>query len=221
MRPTTAVGRRHWRRTEASGVYIYDRWRGWDEAERDLAERIGPDLLRVIADAFAFAVAWHGDQTRPTGDPYVWHLLETLEVLTEGAGVDDQDILVAAVLHDVVEDTPCTMEEVRERFGARVATLIKWLTRTGPRDGEDRMAAKRRYLAGFERAPQDAVLVKLADRFSNVQKLDALPNAERRRAYYRETVEAVLPLADIDPWFERKFAAWQRDFRYLEHQEAG
>jgi guanosine-3',5'-bis(diphosphate) 3'-pyrophosphohydrolase len=67
-----------------------------------------------IARAVEFAVAHHGDQRRKTGAPYLEHLLEAVQVLVEGAGVTSRDVLVAAVLHDVVEDTACTLADVAE-----------------------------------------------------------------------------------------------------------
>ena len=76
-----------------------------------------------------FALRFHGDQKRPTGAPYVEHLLEALEVLVRGAGVSDPDVLCAAVLHDVVEDTPCTIAGVRAAFGDRVADMVGWVTK--------------------------------------------------------------------------------------------
>lgn len=67
--------------------------------------------------AVSFAEEAHGDQKRPAGEPYLEHLLEAVEILVSGAGVRDEDLLVAAVLHDVVEDTDRTAGEVGERFG--------------------------------------------------------------------------------------------------------
>src|ERR1700760_3295904 len=116
-----------------------------------------------VAEAVTFALRFHGDQRRPTGAPYVEHLLEALEVLVRGAGVSDPDVLCAAVLHDVVEDTPCTVGEVRSAFGDRVADMVGWVTIPDPEDGEDKKAAKEPSLARLADAPDDAILVKLAD----------------------------------------------------------
>lgn len=159
-----------------------------------------------LDDAVAFATHWHGDQLRPAGEPYVEHLLEAVAVLVNGVGVTDTDVLRAAVLHDVVEDTDCTLDQVRERFGDRVATLVNWVTK-----GDSRAE----YLASLQHAPADALLVKLADRASNVQRLDTHPRPEKQRSYYQETVRSIVPLAQRHPWFREWYAAWQLKFGHL------
>src|ERR1700748_1075350 len=97
-----------------------------------------------VAEAVTFALRFHGDQKRPTGAPYLEHLLEALEVLVRGAEVTDQDVLCAAVLHDVVEDTPCMIADVRAAFGDRVANLVGWVTKPEV-DGADKKAVKEAY----------------------------------------------------------------------------
>jgi len=84
------------------------------------------------------------------------------------------------VLHDVVEDTPCTIGEVRAAFGGRVADMVGWVTKPETADGADKKEAKEAYLARLAGAPDDAVLVKLADRASNVQTLRNLGLARQR-----------------------------------------
>jgi (p)ppGpp synthase/HD superfamily hydrolase len=196
-------------------VKVYDTWTTWARAEAGLAPLVPSEDLRVLAEAFAFAKACHGDQVRPTGDPYERHLLEAVEVLATGARVLDRDVLVAALLHDVVEDTACTLEEVRDRFGPAVAELVDWVTKTDPPPGGDREAARLAYLRRLAGAPRKAVLVKLADRLSNVQRLDRLPRPEKRRAYYRETVDWILPLAAGVPFFHEQYARWASRFAEL------
>ena len=161
--------------------------------------------LAALDRAVAFAVGRHGDQRRPAGEPYVEHLLETLDVLVHGPGVRDQDVLVAAILHDVVEDTATSDEEVREAFGAGVAGLVAWVTK--PEAAGD--AARLAYLGSLREAPDDAVLLKLADRLSNVQRLDTHPRPGKRASYYAETVAHLLPLASRHPWYEAWYAAWR------------
>ncbi|MBO0807409.1 MAG: bifunctional (p)ppGpp synthetase/guanosine-3',5'-bis(diphosphate) 3'-pyrophosphohydrolase, partial [Actinobacteria bacterium] len=158
--------------------------------------------------------ARHGAQQRPTGAPYTEHLLEALEVLVRGAGVTTPEVLAAAVLHDVVEDTPCTLDELAAEFGPRVATLVGWVTIPDPAPGQDQAAVKQEYLRGLTGAPSDAVLVKLADRASNVQTLRNLP-LPRQRAYYAQTVEFIVPLAAAHPWFARWYQSWQQEFADL------
>jgi (p)ppGpp synthase/HD superfamily hydrolase len=159
-----------------------------------------------LDDAVSFATHWHGDQRRPAGEPYVEHLKEATAFLAYGAEVTSPDVLTAAVLHDVVEDTPCPLSTVEAEFGPEVATLVDWVTKS-----TDRAA----YLARLRSAPASAVLVKLADRASNVQRLNTHPRPEKQRTYYAETVRWIVPLASAHPWFSEWYAEWQQEFAHL------
>ena len=197
-----------------ANVQLFTTWHTWQQAEPGLRERLPVgtvDRLRVAAD---FAAAHHGDQQRPTGAPYTEHLLEALEVLVRGAGVTDPEILCAAVLHDVVEDTSGTLEEISAVFGPRVAELVGWVTIPEPGPGQDKASVKEEYLRGLRRAPHDAILIKLADRASNAQTLRNLP-AARQGLYYAQTVEHIVPLAAGEPWFADWYADWEAAFADL------
>jgi guanosine-3',5'-bis(diphosphate) 3'-pyrophosphohydrolase len=183
-------------------------WHTQAAAVSGMRERLPAQTIDRVAEAIEFAAAKHGDQQRPTGAPYLEHLLEALEVLVVGAGVTDTDVLAAAVLHDVVEDTPVGNDELAERFGPRVAELVGWVTIPEAGPGEDPAKVKEATLRHLAAAPKDAILVKLADRLSNVQTLRSL-GPERQRAYYAQTVRYIVPLADADPFF----AAWYRDWQ--------
>jgi len=193
---------------------LYTNWHTWQRTEPELRGLLpGPDA-DAVASAVEFAVRYHGDQTRPTGAPYAEHLLEALEFLVRGAGVTDPGILQAAVLHDVVEDTPCTIDDVRRAFGGRVAELVAWVTKPAPEEGSDRRAAKEAYLGHLRDAPDDAVVVKLADRASNVQTLRNL-RLPKQRQYYAETVTYIMPLAAQREWWADWYSSWQRAHRDL------
>jgi guanosine-3',5'-bis(diphosphate) 3'-pyrophosphohydrolase len=189
-------------------------WHSWPEAEPGLRHRLPAEVTAEIARAVEFAVANHGDQQRPTGVPYLEHLLEAVQILVEGAGVTDADVIVAAVLHDVVEDTPCTLADVAAEFGPRVAELVGWVTIPDPAPGEDRQAVRQAHLARLRDAPRDARLVKLADRMSNVQTLRNLRRS-KQRPYYEQTVAYIVPLAAGEPWFAAWYADWQAEFADL------
>lgn len=191
---------------------LYTNWHTWPQAEPQLRGLLPRATCDAVASAVKFAVRFHGDQRRPTGAPYLEHLLEALEVLVRGAGVVDRDVLCAAVLHDVVEDTPCTVAQVRREFGDRVADLVAWVTI--PESSGDRQAAKEAYLRGLRDAPDGAVLVKLADRASNVQTLRNL-SLPKQRAYYEQTVRYIMPLAASWNWFSTWYASWQEEHRDL------
>jgi (p)ppGpp synthase/HD superfamily hydrolase len=197
-----------------ASMELFTHWHSWRDAEPGLRLRLPGDVVDEVGRAVAFAATHHGDQRRPTGAPYTEHLLEALEVLVSGAGVTTPAVLVAAVLHDVVEDTPCTVHDIAVAFGPRIAELVSWVTIPQPRPGHDKAAAKESYLSGLRAAPRDAVLVKLADRASNVQTLRNLPRA-RQRAYYAQTVAHIVPLAAAEPWFAAWYASWQAEFADL------
>jgi GTP pyrophosphokinase len=189
-------------------------WPTWADAEPGLRRRLPAEVVADLARAVRFATTYHGDQRRKTGAPYLEHLLEALQILVEGAGVSRRDVLVAAVLHDVVEDTPCTLADLRAAFGPRVAELVGWVTIPDPGPGEDAASVKERYLRRLGDAPPDAILVKLADRASNVQTLRNLP-PDQQRAYYAQTVTYIVPLAAREPWFADWYAGWQAELADL------
>jgi (p)ppGpp synthase/HD superfamily hydrolase len=194
-------------------VELFTNWHTWPRTEPELRRLLPAATCDAVAKAVVFAIRYHGGQRRPTGAPYLEHLLETLEVLVRGAGVTDPDVLCAAVLHDVVEDTPCTVDDVQLAFGDRVADMVRWVTKPEPADGADRKAAKESYLKSLRDAPDDAVLVKLADRASNVQTLRNLGQA-RQREYYAQTVRYIIPLAEPRDWWASWYSIWR-----AEHQD--
>lgn len=189
-------------------------WHAWPDAEPELSQRLPATVVARLAGAVEFARLHHGDQRRKTGVPYLEHLLEALQVLVEGAGIASPDVLVAAVLHDVVEDTPVTLEEVSTEFGPRVAELVGWVTIPAPGPGETKSAVRQAYLRRLRDAPPDAVLVKLADRASNVQTLRNLP-LDQQRSYYEQTVSYIVPLAAGQPWFAAWYGDWQAELADL------
>lgn len=199
---------------QTDDMELFTNWHTWPQTEPELRGLLPASTCEAVAKAVEFAMRYHGDQRRPTGAPYLEHLLEALEFLVRGAGVTDPDVLRAAVLHDVVEDTPCTTGDVRAAFGNRVADLVDWVTIPEHEDGADRKAAKESYLKSLRGAPDDAVLVKLADRASNVQTLRNLSPAKQRE-YYAQTVSYLIPLAEARGWWGVWYSAWREEHRDL------
>jgi guanosine-3',5'-bis(diphosphate) 3'-pyrophosphohydrolase len=201
-------------------VKVFDAWRTWTDAERALRGRLAAEVVDRLALAYQAAADWHGDQVRPAGEPYVEHLLQALQIAVEVGGETSADVLTAVLLHDVAEDTDGTLEQIRERFGTRVAEVVGAVTKPEPAPGEDPQEARERYLRSFEDAPADVLLVKLSDRYSNVQALDTHPRPDKQRRYYAETVRWVLPLTTPVPQFVSLFAQWQQYYSRLadEHE---
>ena len=153
------------------------------------------DVAR-LADAYRFSEAAHKGQKRQSGDPYISHPLAVAEILA-GWHLDGQ-ALVAALLHDVMEDTSVTKAEISYTFGKPVAELVDGLSKLGKiefQSAEDAQAENfRKMLLAMARDVR-IILIKLADRLHNMRTLDAVPPAKRRRVA-RETMEIYAPIAN-------------------------
>jgi (p)ppGpp synthase/HD superfamily hydrolase len=172
-------------------------------------ERVWTDFVAALPDpvhrtalrqALAFARARHGGQFRRGSEtPYWVHLVRVAMELARW-GEESPVLLQAALLHDTVEDTRTTIEEIRVGFGAEVADLVDWLT--APDDQAELPAYYERFHA---RAPYGAQILKLADRVDNLRSIQALVmrTGERYKhwagTYLRRTVWQVLPLAAAAP----------------------
>lgn len=122
------------------------------------------DITRILAAA-AFAATAHGEQKRKyTGAPYITHPLE-VAALVAGAG-GHEDMIIATILHDVVEDTPVQLEEIAARFGPNVAKLVDELTdkhKPSTLPGINRAVRKQRELERLRGVSREAKLIKLMD----------------------------------------------------------
>jgi GTP pyrophosphokinase len=155
-----------------------------------------PDAnLERIRRAYELANAAHAPQTRSTGDPYITHSLAVAHTLTEL--YLDEDTIIAALLHDVPEDTDVPLEPLRKEFGEPVAKLVDGVTKlSGLRLGLEQTHAeslRKMFMAMAEDAR--VVLIKLADRLHNMRTLYAL-RPEKQRRIARETMEIFAPLAN-------------------------
>ena len=155
-----------------------------------------PDAdLTGLDEAYAFAVEAHKGQSRKSGEPFVNHPIEVALILAELHM--DSTTLKAALLHDVVEDSDATLEDVRERFGDEVAELVDGVTKLGKIEFESLSEAQsnnlRKMLIAMAKDIR-VILIKLADRLHNMRTLAALPE-ERRVEKARETMEIYAPLA--------------------------
>ncbi|GAB3822124.1 HD domain-containing protein [Kribbella italica] len=194
---------------------VFDAWRVWTDAEQPLRDRLPTEVVDHLALVYRAAADWHGDQVRPAGEPYVEHLLQALQVAVEAGGTTDRDVLSAVLLHDVAEDTSGTVGEIEDRFGRRTAELVAAVTKPEPGPGDDPAEVRDAYLRSFEQAEPDVLLVKLSDRYSNVQALDTHPRPDKQRRYYAETVRRFVPLTAGAPQFVPLFEQWQQHFSRL------
>lgn len=166
----------------------------------------------VLLKAVAFAADKHRDQRRKDAgaSPYINHPIALATILAHEGGVDDVDVLVAALLHDTIEDTQTTADELRAEFGAVVARIVLEVT-----DDKALPKAVRKQLQ-VEHAPHashPARLVKLADKIANVRDLQASPPADwtdaRRDDYLVWAGAVVSGLAGTHAGLEAIFASLQ------------
>ncbi|AIO19023.1 GTP pyrophosphokinase [Candidatus Izimaplasma bacterium HR1] len=157
--------------------------------------------LDLIQDAYRYAKEMHTGQYRKSGEEYIVHPVDVAIILSEYH--TDPTTIIAGLLHDVIEDTEATFEDVKDKFGEEVALLIEGVTKLGQYkfkgdDAEaDKVAAQARNAQKMLVAMAKdirVVIVKLADRLNNIRTLSSLPEVKQKRIA-RETMEIYAPLA--------------------------
>ncbi len=155
-----------------------------------------PGDVERIAEAYRFSGAAHAGQRRQSGEPYISHPLAVAEILA-GWHLDGQ-ALQAALLHDVMEDTAVTKEEISDTFGKPVADLVDGVSKLDKIEFQSAEQAQaenfRKMLLAMARDVR-VILIKLADRLHNMRTLAAVAPAKRRRVA-RETMEIYAPIAN-------------------------
>src|SRR6202008_3001632 len=162
-------------------------------------ERFGylkPKDVARLEEAYRFSEAAHAGQTRQSGDPYISHPLAVAEILA-GWHLDGQT-LMAALLHDVTEDTSVTKDEISDTFGRPVAELVDGVSKLDKIEftSAEHLQAEnfRKMLLAMARDVR-VILIKLADRLHNMRTLGAVQPAKRRRVA-RETMDIYAPIAN-------------------------
>src|SRR5271169_3873801 len=158
------------------------------------ANRPGDDL-DVIRKAWDFCLEHHKGQKRASGEPYVLHPLEVAQVLAEMKL--DSTAIAAGLLHDAVEDTPVTTEDITAKFGEQVAHIVEGVTKIDKiqfANREDRQAENVRKMLLAMVSDVRVVLIKLADRLHNMRTLEHLA-PEKQQSIARETLDIYAPLA--------------------------
>ncbi|HAF42135.1 MAG TPA: bifunctional (p)ppGpp synthetase/guanosine-3',5'-bis(diphosphate) 3'-pyrophosphohydrolase [Sphingobium sp.] len=151
----------------------------------------------MINRAYVFSVQKHGSQKRASGDPYFSHPIEVAGILTD-FNLDDQTI-VTALLHDTIEDTLVTYEEIEQAFGKDVARMVDGVTKLSKIEAMSENERAAENLRKFLLAMSDDIrvlLVKLADRLHNMRTLHFIKNPDKRRRIARETMDIYAPLAE-------------------------
>jgi RelA/SpoT family (p)ppGpp synthetase len=161
-----------------------------------LESYLKPEQVDQVREAYEFGAAAHEGQKRLSGEPYIAHPVAVATLLAD-LHMDPQT-LVAAILHDVIEDTPTAKDEVAARFGKEVAELVDGVSKLDHMQFRSREEAQaesfRKMLLAMTRDIR-VIMVKLADRTHNMRTLGAMP-PPRRRAVARETLEIYAPIAN-------------------------
>lgn len=165
----------------------------------DLCNRVGSyyseEQIEKVRRAYEFGAHAHSGQLRQSGEPYIQHPLEVANILAEMHM--DHDTLVAAMLHDVIEDTETGKEKISTEFGAEVATIVDGLSKLTQIEFESHAEKQASNFQKMLMAMADdirVILVKLADRLHNMRTLGALAPDKRRRIA-RETLDIYAPIA--------------------------
>jgi len=167
----------------------------------ELVERVkryDPDADEAMINrAYVFSVQKHGSQKRASGDPYFSHPIEVAGILTD-FHLDDQTI-VTALLHDTIEDTLVTYEEIEAAFGKDIARMVDGVTKLSKIEAMSENERAAENLRKFLLAMSDDIrvlLVKLADRLHNMRTLHFIKNEAKRRRIAKETMDIYAPLAE-------------------------
>ncbi|MEN7548668.1 bifunctional (p)ppGpp synthetase/guanosine-3',5'-bis(diphosphate) 3'-pyrophosphohydrolase [Rapidithrix thailandica] len=150
---------------------------------------------KQIRKAFKFAVDAHKDMRRKSGEPYIYHPLDVATIVVEEIGLGKTSI-IAALLHDVVEDTEWELKDIEERFGTKVAKIIDGLTKISATASKGRSLQAENFRKMLLTISEDirVVLVKIADRLHNMRTLDSMPK-DKQLKIKSETEYIYAPLA--------------------------
>ena len=164
--------------------------------------------LKKLLEAASFAAQRHTGHKRKgsAGEPYINHPMEVANMLANVGNVDDYDVLIAALLHDTVEDTGTKTEEIAERFGERVSGIVAEVTDDKSLPKQER---KRLQIEHAAHLSPEAKLVKLGDKISNIRDVSNNPPADwdikRRRDYIDWGEKVVAGLRGTNPALEALF----------------
>ena len=184
----------------------------------DKVKAYDPDADEAMINrAYVFSMKAHGSQKRASGDPYYSHPIEVAGILTD-LHLDDETI-ATAILHDTIEDTVATPEEIERLFGKNVARLVDGVTKLSKieAESENQRAAEnlRKFLLAMS-GDIRVLLVKLADRLHNMRTLHFIRSEEKRRRIARETMDIYAPLAERIGMYEFMTEMQTLAFRELE-----
>lgn len=168
----------------------------FEELRQELQHYLEGSQIQTIEEAFVLAKKAHEGQKRHTGEPYITHPVAVALILAQMRM--DPSTIMAAILHDVIEDTPVEKKDLIQQFGREVADLVDGVTKLTQIEFESRAQAQaenfRKMVMAMARDIR-VILVKVADRLHNMKTIDCLP-PEKRRRIAKETLEIFAPIAN-------------------------
>ena len=171
--------------------------RKYKEIVSYLYEKTSKEQRHLIRKAFLLAVNAHKDMRRRSGEPYIYHPLEVARIVSQEINLGTTSV-VCALLHDVVEDTDYTLDDIRDMFGDKVAKIIDGLTKIEDivMNDEDVSVQAENFRKIFLSMVDDVriILIKLADRLHNMRTLDSMPQ-EKQFKIASETTYFYAPIA--------------------------
>ena len=154
-----------------------------------ITAQLGAEQLAQVHRAYEVAYEAHAGQTRDEGTPYITHPIRVAVSLVDELNLFSPTLICSALLHDVIEDSDITREDIGQMFGEEIAEVVWLLTKLE----EVRLSE---YLARIEAAADTgAPLVKLCDRLDNLRSVTYTPRLEKKRRYIRTTEDLYLPMA--------------------------
>lgn len=156
---------------------------------------LSPYDFFLIRKAFDFAKKAHENQRRNTGEPYIYHPIAVAKIICQEIGLDSISI-AAALLHDIVEDTKCTLKDIENSFGKKMATIISGLTKISSIDSEDINIQSENFKKLLITLSEDirVILIKIADRLHNMRTLEIM-DVDKQKKNASETIYIYAPLA--------------------------
>lgn len=187
-----------------------------DEFFERVSKYLNQEQIDFVRKAYELAADAHAAQHRKSGEPYIIHPIGVASILAQLQM--DEKTLAAAFLHDVVEDTNYTLNDIKERFGTVVANLVDGVTKLGKIEyisKEDRQIENYRKMFLAMARDIRVVLIKLADRLHNMRTMKYMP-AHKQQSISRETLEIYAPLAHRLGIYTIKWELEDLAFRYME-----
>lgn len=178
-----------------------------------LAKRLDEEQMKMVRAAYNFAVVAHKDQKRKTGEPYIIHPIAVARIVAEEMGLGANPVM-AAFLHDVIEDCPYTIDDIRERFGDDVAFLVGVVTKQKKaKYDKSKQVDNFRQILSSVQFDVRAILVKLADRLHNMRTLSSM-RPDKQMKIASETDYFYAPLANRLGLYNVKTELENLSFRY-------